>query len=284
MKTLLTILLMLFLFVGCSDNPTEPKLKPIHMSKFRIINKMKIEPKQLTKIEITSLETDSVYNKEFKINPGEEILLKFPIDVDELVNIEIFSADSQSMWWNNVKLELMQEEIKITSMWLWNDFVYYRGMFNSMYPDNYTFVQENFGKAILEHYGTFTHSTEHPTNNNRYIKHEQFSFYRDGTGMYYISHKENINWEYSPWISNNALFIWEYEEIKSDIYLTFIDTDPTDDFDMNTKFGRIKILEISMLPFPFVECHYYSGHWTKPRNGKLEFIDNGIRKLFIGNI
>lgn len=109
------ILVIFLLVIGCSkksDNPTEPE-QQFHT--FTIRNSTLYAPKQLTRLEVTSVSGGTPLTEDFICNVGYEREVKIPIPVTGMYKVKIYAADGQSMWWDSVGLELPgQSYLKVT--------------------------------------------------------------------------------------------------------------------------------------------------------------------------
>jgi len=103
----LVSILLLVLLNGCekkSDNGVEPE--PIKYHTFTIDNNTIYAHKQLTKLNVTSVEDGSTVTADFVINYGDNRQVQIPIPKTGTYKVEIFSSNGQSMWWSSIALEL----------------------------------------------------------------------------------------------------------------------------------------------------------------------------------
>jgi hypothetical protein len=104
---LLPILLLAtaaLLLGGCNDS-TSPE-KPAPMQTFTINNNTIYAHKQLVRLEVTPVSDGTALAKTFVCNYGEQVSPQVAIPAAGTYRVEVFTADSQSMWWDSVALAL----------------------------------------------------------------------------------------------------------------------------------------------------------------------------------
>jgi hypothetical protein len=106
MKWLFVLAIAAVLLSGCNESTSPGTGAPAEVHTINVNNLTIYAAKQLVRLELTPAAGGETIVKTFVCNYGTELPVAMAIPAAGSYRIEVFSADSQSMWWDSVALDL----------------------------------------------------------------------------------------------------------------------------------------------------------------------------------
>jgi hypothetical protein len=94
------------LLSGCDENPESADPSAAEFHTFTIENLTQDSPKQLTRLEVTPYGTVDTVSESLILNAGSNSQVKVAIPQTGHYTIQLYASDGQSIWWDNIELEL----------------------------------------------------------------------------------------------------------------------------------------------------------------------------------
>lgn len=97
------------LCAGCDEDSDSSSAPSTEYHTFTLENYTTYAPKQLIRMEVTPYGTVDTITENFVLNVGYTKQVKVAIPEAGPYTIQVYAADGQSMWWDNITLELPGE-------------------------------------------------------------------------------------------------------------------------------------------------------------------------------